>query len=249
MKARPPARSCARSPTSISKRRLGSGTQLSTIEHTTTSYGVHVPVATSAGPPCGSEKKSERSMLGWLECRSMARTRRSGVNRSCVLIAPISSTGAPGELGTRPRARSRRSTQRLVEWSDVFSAEASCCAAVPVGGCERGRGERAHAAHLVHAHAANLLKLLCDRRCLGRGASRLKAVEDAVVLARHSSCVPARSHPRGRRHDDHGFQNQNEGEGENGTNPCDEVSEAAAANVLLPMFGIPKLIMCCTWNS
>ena len=148
-------------------------------------------------------------MLGWLECRSMARTRRSGVNRSCVLIAPISSTGAPGELGTRPRARSRRSTQRLVEWSDVFSAEASCCAAVPVGGCERGRGERAHAAHLVHAHAANLLKLLCDRRCLGRGASRLKAVEDAVVLARHSSCVPARSHPRGRRHDGHGFQDQN----------------------------------------
>ena len=209
MKARPPARSCARSPTSISKRRLGSGTQLSTIEHTTTSYGVHVPVATSAGPPCGSEKKSERSMLGWLECRSMARTRRSGVNRSCVLIAPISSTGAPGELGTRPRARSRRSTQRLVEWSDVFSAEASCCAAVPVGGCERGRGERAHAAHLVHAHAANLLKLLCDRSCLGRGASRLKAVEDAVVLARHSSCVPARSHPRGRRHDGHGFQDQN----------------------------------------
>ena len=163
-----------------------------------------------------------------------------------MLIAPISSTGAPGELGTRPRARSRRSTQRLVEWSDVFSAEASCCAAVPVGWCERGRGERAHAAHLVHAHAANLLKLLCDRRCLGRGASRLKAVEDAVVLARHSSCVPARSHPRGRRHDDHGFQNQNEGEGENGTNPCDEVSEAAAANVLLPMFGIPELIMCCT---
>ena len=157
-------------------------------------------------------------MLGWLECRSIARTRRSGVNRSCVLIAPISSTGAPGELGTRPRARSRRSTQRLVEWSDVFSAEASCCAAVPVGGCERGRGERAHAAHLVHAHAANLLKLLCDRRCLGRGASRLKAVEDAVVLARHSSCVPARSHPRGRRHDDHGVQKLNEGE--NGTNAC-----------------------------
>ena len=96
-------------------------------------------------------------MLGWLECRSMARTRRSGVNRSCVLIAPISSTGAPGELGTRPRARSRRSTQRLVEWSDVFSAEASCCAAVPVGGCERGRGERAHAPGT--RHAANLLKL------------------------------------------------------------------------------------------